>query len=54
MEVKTIYRVENAQELFDGLSKCRGAGDTGLVEGKAGGDARPTGACPTEETGVKA
>ena len=25
----------------------------GLVEGKAGGDARPTGACPTEETGVK-
>ncbi|MCE2925910.1 MAG: hypothetical protein LW822_10780 [Phycisphaeraceae bacterium] len=26
--MKTIYRVENAQELFDGLSKCRGAGDT--------------------------
>jgi hypothetical protein len=26
----------------------------GRVEGKAGGDARPTGALPTEETGVKA
>jgi hypothetical protein len=25
-----------------------------LVVRMAGGDARPTGACPTEETGVKA
>ena len=28
MEVKTIYRVENAKELFDGLSTFRGPGDT--------------------------
>ncbi len=49
----TLAEVAEAEAL--GIPVVEGVeGLKGLVVRMAGGDARPTGACPTEETGVKA